>query len=235
MKNSLYYWGYALFPIILLLAAGPWLNDLDLQASGYFYQQNQFQSSSATRFIFQYGIWPAWITIGICFGILITSCFLNSLKKWRKGVIFLILTLGIGSGLIVHAVLKDHWGRPRPKQTIEFGGSQPFRAFYEPNFLQQPEPSKSFPSGHASVGFFFCAVALLGWHYRHRTLFYTGILLFIFLGGILSWTRVAQGGHYLSDTLFSAAIMWLTAFTLYRFIFAKYSLGNYKKDDLQNS
>ena len=65
----------------------------------------------------------------------------------------------VGAGFIVHTALKDHWGRPRPKQIIAFGGEQTFRPFYSPNFFHQPEPSKSFPCGHCTMGFYFFAVA----------------------------------------------------------------------------
>jgi lipid A 4'-phosphatase len=123
--------------------------------------------------------------------------------------------------LIIHGVLKDHWGRPRPRQVIEFGGLQSFRSYYEPNIGHQPEPSKSFACGHASLGYYFFALALLGIIYRLRWLFWLGMGLAWGLGILLSLARIAQGGHFLSDTLASALIMWLVAWGLAYFLFAK--------------
>ena len=121
-----------------------------------------------------------------------------------------LLTIIFGAGLIIDKSFKDHWGRPRPKQTIEFGGTQPFRPFYKPHFFN-PEPSKSFPSGHSSMGFYFFSLVFVGRRLGKRWLFQSATMLAIVLGALLCYTRMAQGGHYFSDVLMSAAIMWWTA------------------------
>ncbi len=63
---------------------------------------------------------------------------------------FLILSVVIGPGLIINAVFKDHWDRPRPRDVVEFGGMlqctpAPLRG----------ESGESFPCGHCSVGFLY--------------------------------------------------------------------------------
>ena len=43
---------------------------------------------------------------------------------WRidgRATAFLLLALALGPGLIVNTALKDHWGRARPSQVVEFG------------------------------------------------------------------------------------------------------------------
>ena len=51
----------------------------------------------------------------------------------------------VGAWLIIDFALKDHWGRPRPRQVKEFGGMQEFRPYYgKPNFFHQPEPQNLF-------------------------------------------------------------------------------------------
>lgn len=220
-KNP-YYW---IAPILLMLILTPWSAQIDLAVSRYFYHDGHFLSSQLFNFVYDYGILPGWITILIALNFLIGSLFLPQLKKWRRPCSYLILTLAIGSGIIVHAVFKDHWGRPRPRQSIEFGGDQPFRAFYQPHFNLDTEPSKSFPCGHCSMGFYFFTLVLLGSHYRNRKLFYTGIGLTILLGVALSVIRIAQGGHFVSDVLFSALIMWLTALWLYNWMFPEDSMS----------
>ena len=58
--------------------------------------------------------------------------------------------MAIGVGLFTHILLKDHWGRPRPKQVTQFGGTQEFHPFYKPNFFDQPQPSRApFPAAIA--------------------------------------------------------------------------------------
>jgi len=198
-----------LSPLIIFLLIAPFTPWLDMAISGYFFH-GHFQSNAFLSFMFDYGILPAWAAVFI-------SVILW--KKWRKAAYVLVLTLAIGSGLIVNVILKDHWGRPRPMQVVEFGGKQAFRPFYEPNFFHQPEPSKSFPCGHCSMGFFFFALALVARRHQCRSLYYGGMALALGLGILLSVVRIAQGGHFFSDALASALIMWYTAVILTAWIY----------------
>ena len=43
-----------------------------------------------------------------------------------KAWLFLFLGLLVGPGLVVNGILKDHWGRARPAEIIEFGGTAHF-------------------------------------------------------------------------------------------------------------
>jgi membrane-associated PAP2 superfamily phosphatase len=198
-------------PLVIVLLFTPWSSQIDLTISHYFYQQQVFDSSLVTLWIYDYGIFPAWITVGIAICVWITSFFISSLKIFRRACLYLILVLAIGSGVFVHAIFKDHWGRPRPKQIIEFGGIQPFLPYYQPRFNHGFEPSKSFPCGHCSVGFYFFTFLFLAKQYQSRFLYLTGLFLTIGLGGALSYARLAQGGHFFSDIVFSALIMWFTS------------------------
>src|SRR5438270_1792058 len=40
---------------------------------------------------------------------------------WRRQGVFLLLSIALGPGLLVHVVFKDHWGRPRPRDVVELG------------------------------------------------------------------------------------------------------------------
>ncbi|WP_068470094.1 phosphatase PAP2 family protein [Candidatus Protochlamydia phocaeensis] len=213
------------FPLLILALLTPWSEQLDLKMSGWFYQNGHFSSHIFFEWVYYYGLIPGWIVVGLaCLGWILSFLF-HSFRQWRRIFAYLILVLAIGSGLIVHVLLKDHWGRPRPKQTTEFGGQQSFRAYYHPNFFQQPEPSKSFPCGHCSMGFYFFTFILLGRHYRRRFLYLLGLALTGGLGGVLSLSRLAQGGHFFSDIVVSAIIMWLAAFGLYHFMFRRCHLS----------
>jgi membrane-associated PAP2 superfamily phosphatase len=209
-----------LIPLLLWAAFTPWSAWIDLKISHLFYQNNGFASHPFWTTIYSYGFWPAWILVGIAF-VGFTLSFSHAYRSWRRPCLFLLLTLAIGSGLIIHAVLKEQWGRPRPRQVTEFGGQQDFRPYYEPHFGKQPEPSKSFSSGHSSMGFYFFALALLGTCYRRRNLYWLGLGLAWGLGGLLSLARIAQGGHFFSDTMASALIMWMTAWGLAYFLLAQ--------------
>lgn len=202
-----------LWPILFVAFFTPWSAQVDLAIAHYFYDGNgHFSNHPFYLWMFDYGVLPAKL---LCAGALILflgSFVIKRWQRWRATALAFVLILAVGAGLITHVILKDHWGRPRPKQVVEFGGSQAFRPYYEPNFFHQPQPSKSFPCGHCTMGFYFFSVALLGKRLGSQKLYVAGMVLAIALGGLLSWTRMAQGGHFFSDTLISALIMWLTAY-----------------------
>lgn len=210
MYKSYWYW---LLPIIAFGVFTLWSKPWDLAVASYFHSHPEWGNSGWASFAFDYGIYPAWFVVIVAATVLILSYSNDRMIPYRRDAIFLLLTLAIGAGLLTHAMLKDHWGRPRPRQTIEFGGNQPFRAYYEPYF-SNPEPSKSFPCGHCSMGFFFFSVAILGATYRDRGLYLTGMVLAWGLGIFLGIARMAQEGHFLSDVAASALLLWLTSLGL---------------------
>jgi membrane-associated PAP2 superfamily phosphatase len=208
-------------PLLILLIYTPWSAKLDQLTSNFFYHNGRFLSHPFFNWFYDYGIYFAWVLAAVAILVWVNSFFVPKFKKWRRIASFLILTLTLGSGLTIHAFFKDHWGRPRPRQVIEYGGQQSFRPYYQPNFFAQPEPSKSFPCGHCSMGFYFFALALVGKHYRSKMVYRLGMALGWGLGSFLGLARMAQGGHFLSDVFVSGLIMWLVSLGLYRFMFPK--------------
>lgn len=201
-------------PLIILLAVTLLSSVADMWIARQFYDfsTRRFTNNALTDFFYDWGVMPAIVTaIGAALVYLLTFVQ-KKWKPWRKPSLFLVLTMVVGAGFITHTVLKDHWGRPRPKQVIAFGGTQNFRSVYEPNFFEQPEPSKSFPCGHCTMGFYFFSFIFLGWRLRKPYVIYLGIALTAVLGTGLSITRMAQGGHFFSDVVAAGIVMWLTAF-----------------------
>lgn len=207
-----FFWCIAV-PIFIWILLTPFLGWLDLTISRNFFEKGTFSLNPFWYWLFLYGYWPAWILSAVSItglALSVTARF----KTWQNPSLLILLTFAIGSGLIVHGTLKGHWGRPRPKQVEEFGGKQNFRPYYEPNFYYQPEPSRSFSCGHCSTGFTFFSVAILGSYYRSRLWRWIGWSLALGLGILLSLSRIALGAHFFSDTLASALIMWITAWSL---------------------
>lgn len=207
MNLKLRWW---LFPILLMAFLTPFLTDWDLQIETFFYR-NHFKPQPFFQFLYDWAIYPAQVVAIGAFLVLIASYITPKLERWRKPSLVLVLTMVVGAGLIVHVLLKDQWGRPRPKQTAEFGGKQQYRPYYSPNFNNKVEPSKSFPCGHCTMGFYFFAVALVFSRLGYPKWSYLAYAFALFLGFGLGITRMAQGGHYLSDVLMTGVIMWLTA------------------------
>lgn len=205
-----YFWAPLLAIGILSVMVLGW--NLDLQVSGYFWDTDLgWRLKDHPLFVFLYRLGPV---PGICAGI-------GGLAMWllfwrtpeyrvrRQTCWILVLLIALGPGLIVNAIFKEHYGRPRPRSVEAFGGDEKF----VPLFVYNPDGrGKSFPSGHASIGFFW--LGLVPWVsrlHRHGVLRSGGwVYLFLFLGilqgGLMSFGRIAQGGHFLSDVSWSAAI-----------------------------
>ncbi len=129
-----------------------------------------------------------------------------------RKVLYTLLVLGVGSGLFVNALLKEHWGRARPVQITEFGGNRHFT----PAFVPSDQQGNSFSCGHASGAFALMAFAFLT--ERRRRVW---IALALSYGVLVSYARLAAGGHFLSDIVVSFFIMFLISKLLYFYMFKK--------------
>src|SRR5262245_24872294 len=132
---------------------------------------------------------------------------LNRLMGWNicgicgRKVVFLFLVLIIGGGLIVNFTLKDQFGRARPRDLAEFGGSKHFTPAFE--ISRQCNTNCSFSSGDAAGGFFAIALAMA--LSRRRAAFAAGVAV----GVVQSFARISAGAHFFSDTMTSFFVMWI--------------------------
>lgn len=189
--------------------------DLDMRLSRVFYDP------SAPG-----GPWPAaaripwgglhqvtpWLAAGLGFlglGLLAGGMIVPARKHWKAAGLLVVLSLALGPGLVVNAIFKDHWRRPRPRQTITLGGDHA----YVPPFRMGPA-GKSFPCGHCSVGF---AYGALSYALRRRRPVAARIWLAasVLAGAVLGYGRVASGGHFASDVVVAAVLTYGTMAIVY--------------------
>lgn len=130
-----------------------------------------------------------------------------ALKPWRRAALFLALVLLLGPGVLVNGVFKDHWGRARPAQVTEFGGTAQFTPAWVVS--DQCQNNCSFVCGDASVGFAFVALAFVS--RRPKTWLGVGLAI----GGLFGFMRMGQGGHFFSDVIFSFYAVYFTAWLLH--------------------
>lgn len=125
-----------------------------------------------------------------------------------------LLAIAIGPGLIVNAVLKENWSRPRPGAVLASGDDSSFRAWWDPTGTCKR--NCSFASGEASAAFVTIAVAVV----TPAAIRYTAITIALLYGILISAIRVAAGGHFVSDVVFagviSALIVWVLHGLIYR-------------------
>jgi membrane-associated PAP2 superfamily phosphatase len=116
-----------------------------------------------------------------------------------RATLFVLATFALGPGLIVNGILKEHWGRARPKTLTEFGGDATFSPVWW--ISDQCARNCSFVSGEAAGA--FCLVALVFLVRKERQ---PAMAIFtLSFAAVVSLTRIAVGAHFLSDVL----IAWL--------------------------
>ena len=201
------------------------LPSIDLWAGGLFYRTDAgFYLANWPPFhIARVGL-PYAVTI---FAIVVAVIFVISaasgkrlLALDRKAALFLLLSLAIGPGLMVNSVFKDHWGRARPAQIMQFGGDKIFTPAFVPS--DQCDRNCSFPAGDPSMGFYLVSVAFLIPVATRRRQAIIGAIGF---GALLGIERMAQGGHFLSDVVASGFLIYAASWLLYRVTIVQDGIG----------
>ncbi len=134
-------------------------------------------------------------------------------KDWRQyrkfaGVVVLLALINV---LLFVQSIKILWGRVRFRDlNPDFSNYTPW---YVPNGITG---NRSFPSGHASMGFMFLPFLILlrnkSWKDPWKII---GIVVIIGWGVFVAASRVVLGAHYCSDVLFSSEMAALITLLLY--------------------
>ena len=207
--------------VVLVLAAvtaGLAASGADLTLAGRFYDPGRgwfLGNEQPWQWLYKYGTIPGLVvTLAALVGWLVAG-FRRDLATWRPYCLLVVLTTLIASGILVNAVLKQYWGRPRPGQVTQFGGQWAYRDVYNPGI---PGQGGSFPSGHCAMG--FTLVSLFFWRRRSRLIAWVGGGAGLILGLAMSITRIVQGAHFLTDTLWSLGLNLIVAVVLYYLVLA---------------
>jgi len=187
--------------------------DLKLERAIYFAGEQSWSlgDNSFWKFLYKFGSIPAlMVVVGSVVGLIVSSYKL-AWREWRRVFVFNILLFALGPGVIANGLLKEYWGRPRPREVKELGG----RSQFDPVLtIDKSSEGKSFPSGHATVGFYFVGCFFLLRRHR-RELASMAMQAAIALGAMIGIARMAQGGHFLSDVLWAFAVCYFSALVLY--------------------
>jgi len=202
-----------LFSVILFL-----FPQIDLAVSRFFYQPQRG---------FLLAVWyDEWhleifrdILVYITYAVITVLILMLIIGLWFKPLkmpispkicLFLLISFAIAPALVVNGVLKDHWGRARPYQTQLFGGDKQFTPVWV--ISDQCEKNCSFTCGEtANV---FCYLALLFVARRKKLILATVLAV----GALTAFERIAQGDHFISDTILSGLIDYLLIWLVYHTI-----------------
>ena len=108
----------------------------------------------------------------------------------------------------VNLILKNMWGRARPNDVFQFGGSDLFTPWYQ-------------FSNACSNNCSFCIWRCVCWFFTNYVLFYYKKIYFVHLsilsGFVLGLIRIVAGGHFLSDILFAGFFIFLLNLVIFSF------------------
>lgn len=193
-----------------------WTTPLDLWLAAWFYQPqggaDPWPLGQALWVqVFYYGL--PWFGIGLgvaALAVLLASFRDSRLRHWRPRAWLLLLTLVLGPGLLVNVILKEEIARPRPRQVAGLGGA----LAYSPPWRQGSE-GHSFPCGHCSAAF---APLVLWWLVRTRWA-WAVLAGGVAFGGMAGVGRMAAGGHFASDVLWSGLTVYLVGWGVWYLVF----------------
>ena len=130
-----------------------------------------------------------------------------------RAALLLVTTLALGPGLIANMLFKDHWGRARPIDVAEFGGTEHFTPWWDPR--GDCPNNCSFIAGEPSGAFWTLAPAALA-PPQWRIIAYGGALTF---GVAIGALRMAGGAHFFTDVVFAGVFMFLLVWTVHGLIY----------------
>lgn len=206
---------------LTLLIFGLWPG-IDLAVTGYFHDPSL---PGARGFAIRHSawvevprnlLWDATLLMPLLAAVLLGWALWRKTSGWFWGYILALFL--IGPGLVVNAGFKAYWGRARPSNVIDFGGTAQFTPVWQ--ISDQCAKNCSFVSGEgAGATALTIALLLILLRYRSRIaapLYRAGQALALLSLGFVGWQRVAAGGHFLSDVLLSALLISLIAAVLAR-------------------
>lgn len=199
--------------VLILLSVVLVMTEADLGLEAMFYSSTggwSLGGKNPWKFIYDYANVPAFFMVFAALCVLVATFFRQFWRRYRKIALFMVLLLVLGPGLVVNTILKDHWGRARPHEIVNFGGDQMYQPFWKKGVAAR---NGSFPCGHASVGFYlFAPFFFLRKTSSRWALFF--LAAGIVAGGVVGLARMIQGGHFITDVLWSGGVTYLTGLLL---------------------
>jgi len=201
LATSMYFW---FFP------------EVDLAVSRWFFSPDDgfvLSGDSKLLWLRASSTWAlAAVTIGIFAKILWDT--INTRLTWSRvrTPVWLLSGLALGPGLLVNGLLKEHWGRPRPIEIDAFGGDAVHQLVWV--ISDWCDGNCSFVSGEASSAAWLVAVALV----MPKPIRFAATAATLIYAASLSLSRIAFGGHFLSDVVLAWLICGLVFAILYRLI-----------------
>lgn len=195
-----------------------------MKIAGTFYGIDGFASKTHPHYslfdnLAKYGNLPGQLLAVGALLLWLYTFYKPSWQSMRKAALVVALVGFLGACVGIHLVLKEVYGRPRPREVVEFGGPARFTPIYAPTWHVPNDNYKSFPSGHVAMGMLFVTLGLVGWKERSYSAAIFGLIFGLGFSVLLGYSRMAVGAHFLSDVLSSFVLMWTLSVVLVMFFY----------------
>ncbi|MFC4277065.1 phosphatase PAP2 family protein [Achromobacter aloeverae] len=217
-RHQTYLIGQVLAVTLLLVfcAQAVNLSGLDLTVARWFYDAQAhafpYRASRALEILGHRLVLVAPVGMAVAAaGAAVASRWLPVLRPWRGVLWATALTCALGQ--VVIGQLKHYTALPRPYELSLFGGYAPYPDHFWA--ASRREGGGALPSGHAGAGYALLSLYFAGWAAGRPAWRWAGLTIGIVAGIGFSLVRIAQGAHFLSQTLWSAAVMWFIASLLF--------------------
>ncbi len=184
---------------------------IDKSVTRTLFQIYHFRMPYNSLIIVRNSLWPI---IYLMSTILLITLMYGIMKHNLRAILaplFIVFVFSLGPGVIVNMILKDHSGRPRPYQTNLYGGNLTFQKSWE--FSHECNSNCSFVGGESSCAFALFSLLFLIKKRRRKIL--AGIIISMYFATI-SYIRLTMGGHYLSDIVIGAILIYLVILGCYQ-------------------
>lgn len=142
--------------------------------------------------------------------------------EYRRDFFFIVVAFALSTGVIHY--LKSHTSVYCPVETTLYGGLELHKAWFE-NFTWFAEAGagRCWPGGHASSAFSLFVLYFVARRHRWQRA-NTVLAIVIVLGCVYGTTRVLQGWHYMSHTLWAGIFVWLSTLWVALFFYGRSAL-----------
>lgn len=221
MKIS--YLKHLAIPLLILIGLFLLLDytGLDLWFSDLFYVPSQggwkYKHSWWAELVIHRGGRYMIVSIAVVCVILIIESYSEGsiFIQYRRAALYLMLCIGLSTGIVAFGKMSIN--RHCPWDYSRYGGSVAYTTFFTPSAANAPR-GHGFPAGHASGGFSLVALYFIFNDYNPRWA-KASIILALGVGSLFTFGQLVRGAHFISHSICSLMICWLTSLVLYRSVF----------------
>ena len=143
----------------------------------------------------------------------------QKLKLWRRELAYLLCA--VGGGVAIVSIIKSVNHVSCAWDFSRYGGKTEYATVFTE--ILHGHGADCFPAGHASGGYAWVALYLLGVHLQSRWR-WAGLAFAFSVGLIFGLSQQLRGAHFISHDLWTLGICWFFSLLVYKLMLANYKI-----------